>query len=150
KVLRTGSFLAGIPALAVILFVFFFAQPILTLYYGPKYPEGGGLLSILVLGRILNAFAGVASFALMMTGFQRIHSVISAVASAVLWLAGPYAAVHYGAEGLAIVSAAVFTLHHAAIWLAVKKYVGVWSHLQIPGRLRQRIGLHKVANSEPA
>lgn len=150
KVLRTGSFLAGIPAMAVILFVFVFAQPIITLYYGPKYPEGGSLLAILVLGRILNAYAGVSSFALMMTGFERVHSVISAIAAGVLWLAGPYAAVHYGATGLAIVSAAVFTLHHAAIWLAVKKYVGVWSHLQIPVRLKQRFGLHKVAKSEPA
>ena len=126
--LRMASTLGGLPTLVAIVGMTVLAGPVLSVAFGAKWAAAAPILIILSLGRLANAWAGIASFALMMTGYERTHLAISAAATAVQWLLAPLAARQYGVTAMAVVCAAVFLAHHVALWWAVHKRLGVWSH----------------------
>jgi O-antigen/teichoic acid export membrane protein len=125
--MRTAAMVASVPAL--LLLVAFAAGPdsILEALYGPFYGAGALVLVAIGTANLVNAATGPCTLALLMTGHQIVAMAIT-LAAALLIVAGALVlGGRYGANGVALVSAAVISIQNLVTLLAARKCLGVWT-----------------------
>jgi O-antigen/teichoic acid export membrane protein len=134
RVLRSTATIGGAPSLLVAVAFIAFGGPILGLIYGSFYRDGATVLAILSLAQVARVAAGSSGFALMMTGEQQLMSGLTAVFG-ILTIGGAIlAAEPYGKTGVAVAVAVGAVLRNAATVLAVKRRLGIWTHITLSGR----------------
>ena len=142
RILRQTAALAGLPALVVLFLFIFFGGPVLGTVYPAAFAAGAPILAVLSVAKTINVLTGSAGITMAMTGHQNVMMRISVVAG-VLSVAGCYfAAQRWGALGVAVAASGGPTLNFLAVWLATKKYTGMWTHPSLPslGEIRDLIG----------
>jgi len=128
--LRATATLAALPA-ALVLLVFILIGPlILRFLFGPYYQQGATILIILAIGQFMNVGAGSCMFALAMTGEQKTAMVITSIAGVTSVTLALLLVQRYGGVGVAFSFAVAMILHNALMLVAVKKKLGVWTHVQ--------------------
>ena len=121
KATATVSAIAsGLPTIVLIAF----AGVALGMIFEPSYAEGANTLRILLIGQIIFAFTGPCGPALMMTGHQRV-SLWSLLGVLPLFALAPYAARHFGLEGIAVVFSVVLGLQNLIQWILVGRLLGI-------------------------
>jgi O-antigen/teichoic acid export membrane protein len=135
--LRAGASLAGLPSLTILL-VFVLAGPgVMEFVYSSFYRQGATILVVLSLGRLFAVWAGAAGITLMMTGHQRAMMVVTVCTGLLSVGAGIVAADRYGAVGVAVATAGVAVVQNVLQVALAKRFVGVWTFIQLdPRRLR--------------
>ena len=126
-VLRSGAFLAALPAFLLLLVFTFFGRSVLDIVFGPFYAQAATILAILSVGRLVAVWTGSCGVALIMTGHQRVMMTIT-VFSAVLSVTGALvAAPRYGAVGVAVTTAGAAIVQNLLQLFLARRYVGVWT-----------------------
>jgi O-antigen/teichoic acid export membrane protein len=134
--LRTVTTFAALPAGAVLACFILFGGPILAFVYGEFYRQGALLLVILSFGQLINVFAGSCGVALNLTGHHRIALSIGLISSSLMAIGMFWAVGIYGPIGVAVASAAGSMLNNVLLVVAVKRHIGIWTHLQLaPSRI---------------
>jgi len=128
KSLRLITSAALVPASALFVVFLFRGEDILSLLYGGYYAAAFWILIILGGGIMANAWAGFCGPVLMMTGHQKVLMVISLVTGVFTVLLAFILGYIYGAEGVAASMAFGMALQHLLMLLAVKRYIGIWTH----------------------
>jgi O-antigen/teichoic acid export membrane protein len=77
------------------------AAPIITLIFGQRYRDSGPIFAVLVWMLPLYFVRYVYGTSIIATGFQRLHSIASAIAAAIALAAGFPLVRHFGAAGAA-------------------------------------------------
>ncbi|MGH2629964.1 MAG: oligosaccharide flippase family protein [Actinomycetota bacterium] len=135
--LRAGASLAGLPSLAILTVFVLFGASVMEIIYSPFYRQGSSILVILSIGRLIAVWSGAAGITLMMTGHQRSMMVVTLATGALSVTAGIMAADRYGAVGVAAATAAVAVFQNLLQVALAKRYVGVWTFVQLsPRKLR--------------
>ena len=135
--LRAGASLAGLPSLAILVVFVVFGASVMEIIYSPFYRQGSTILVILSIGRLFAVWAGAAGITLMMTGHQRSMMVVTLATGALSVTAGIVAADRYGAVGVASATATVAVLQNLLQVALARRFVGVWTFVQLsPRKLR--------------
>lgn len=135
--LRAGASLAGVPSLAILTVFVLFGATVMEIVYSPFYRQGSTILVILSIGRLIAVWSGAAGITLMMTGHQRAMMVITLSTGALSVTAGILAADRYGAVGVAVATASVAVLQNLLQVALARRFVGVWTFVQLsPRKLR--------------
>ncbi len=135
--LRAGASLAGLPSLAILVVFVVFGASVMEIIYSPFYRQGSTILVILSIGRLFAVWAGAAGITLMMTGHQRSMMVVTLATGALSVTAGIIAADRYGAVGVAAATASVAVLQNLLQVALARRFVGVWTFVQLsPRKLR--------------
>ncbi|MEN8145205.1 MAG: oligosaccharide flippase family protein [Gemmatimonadota bacterium] len=133
SMLRQMATLSGLPALLVLLLFAAAAGPLLNFVFGEFYLAGTGVLVLLSLGAISNVWAGSCGIALMMTGYERQHMVLTMTVSAAT-VAMMVAGVQLrGIDGLAAGASLGLILQNVGMLLLVRKHLGIWTHVTVRG-----------------
>lgn len=132
RVLRVSATLAGIPAIAGLIFMATCSHWFLGILFGQQYSEGAAILTLLCAGQAIFVWGGSAGWVLLMTGHSRLALVAQYSAFVLLLAAGFWAAPRYGAIGVAASSAAAAALCKVALVMIVLWKVRVWSSMCIP------------------
>lgn len=137
ETLRAGAALAGIPSLLILTVFLLFGGTVMQFVYSPYYRQGATILVILSAGRLFAVWAGAAGITLMMTGHQRAMMTITLMTGVLSVTAGILAAPRHGAVGVATATASVAVLQNVLQVVLAKRFVGVWTFVQLsPRRLR--------------
>ncbi len=135
--LRAGASLAGLPSLAILMVFVLFGAGVMEIVYSDFYRQGSTILVILSIGRLVAVWSGAAGITLMMTGHQRSMMVVTLCTGALSVVAGIWAADRYGAVGVATATASVAVLQNFLQVGLARRYVGVWTFVQLsPRKLR--------------
>ena len=135
--LRAGASLAGLPSLAILVVFVVLGASVMEIIYSPFYRQGSTILVILSIGRLFAVWAGAAGITLMMTGHQRSMMVVTLSTGALSVTAGIIAADRYGAVGVAAATASVAVLQNLLQVALARRFVGVWTFVQLsPRKLR--------------
>jgi O-antigen/teichoic acid export membrane protein len=126
--LRRTALFSALPAAAVGIVLIAAPTLALTLGCGEKYAAAAPILVILSVGNLLVACFGNPIHALIMTGRHYYGLVVYVLAAAILAVGGPLAAAHFGALGIAVVSAVCLVFQSVASWGLARCTVGVWTH----------------------
>jgi O-antigen/teichoic acid export membrane protein len=105
--------------------VLYFGAPYMHLLFGPEFREASGLLRILIIGQLVNAFAGPAVLLLNMTGYHRDSARIMAAGAAINIVLNAVFINLFSTPGAAIATATT-----TVVWNLVAAYI-VWSRLKI-------------------
>jgi O-antigen/teichoic acid export membrane protein len=134
-VARAGFAFALIGALAL----FALGKPLLGLF-GPEFVAAYPVLLILLLGGIVNAFTGVVAYFMLLTGHERqalaifVGALVLSVALN-LWLIP-----RFGALGAAIASSSALGAWNLAMWVYVRRVVGIDASALALAPIRRSIG----------
>ncbi len=129
RLLRAGATASALLALPVFAAFVLFPADILALVYGAYYRDAGAVLALLAVGLYVNVATGMRGYVLMMTGNERVELAISlfgGVLNVALCLLG---AIYFGVIGVAAAAMAAMIVQCAAEELAVKRRLGVWTHV---------------------
>lgn len=103
----------------------------MEIIYGKYYRTGGSVLLILCIGNVVNMLTGSCGYALVMSGHRKAIMVIS-IASAILAVClGIWLVNVHSMNGLASAYAIAVVFQQYAMWVSVRKYLGIWTHVQI-------------------
>ena len=127
--LRASAAAAIIPSILIFLSYVIFGRFLLEFVFGDFYKAGYLILVILCFGQMINIWAGSCGYALMMTGYQNRMMYISLISGFVAIVLGILLAGPYGAEGVAVATSTGLSLRAIAMWLCVKKALGIWTHI---------------------
>jgi len=119
-VARAGFAFALIGALAL----FAFGKPLLGLF-GPEFVAAYPVLLILLLGGIVNAFTGVVAYFMLLTGHERQALAIFAGALVLSVALNLWLIPRFGAPGAAIASSSALGTWNLAMWVYVRRVVGI-------------------------
>ena len=109
----------------------------MEIVYSKFYRDGSTILVILSIGRLVAVWSGAAGITLMMTGHQRSMMVVTLCTGALSVAAGIWAADRHGAVGVATATASVAVLQNVLQVALARRYVGVWTFVQLsPRKLR--------------
>ncbi|MEX2446313.1 MAG: oligosaccharide flippase family protein [Dehalococcoidia bacterium] len=98
--------------------------PLLGLF-GEEFAAGSTVMAILIGGRVLDAWSGPNGSLLNMTGNQDVYAAILGI-TAVVNVALTYPAVlQWGIEGAAVVTGLSLALKNVAVWVVVKRRMGL-------------------------
>lgn len=125
---------ATIGALPYLLFVIVLALPGESLFsaiFGSEYARGYIPLLFFCVQRLIGAWGGVSHVALVMTGHQKIGLWISIASTVVLLGAGVAVTPHFGLEGMGAVAVASMAFRTIAIWIVLKRKVGIATHARL-------------------
>jgi O-antigen/teichoic acid export membrane protein len=125
---RAISAAASIPAILILISLSFIAGPLLTLAYGEFYRPGAQILLLLSAGQTINVITGSGATILMMVGGQHLVMIISIICCTLLLIVGYFAAITFGANGVATTAAACTALHGVLCLGAVRHRYRIWTH----------------------
>jgi O-antigen/teichoic acid export membrane protein len=128
RVLRTAATLAAIPTVLVSLVFMIMPGPVLGLLFGDFYQSAGPMLAVLSLGGLFYAWTGPCATLLLLAGGHNLVLLVNIASAVVNVVGGLLVARHYGAYGLAVVTAGVQIVSNVAFLLIAKKSSGVWTH----------------------
>lgn len=127
RMLRATAAVAALPAIAALAFLVFASKPFMGLLFGDFYASGSDVLILLSIGQMAFVFFGSTSYALAMTGHQKILMIIS-IGSSLITILGGFAVVgRYGATGVAAMVALGIFAQKIGGMIAVKKLCGIWT-----------------------
>ncbi len=114
----------------------FAAQGVLVLFHGPIlavlfssfYVQAGTILTIMVVGEVINAASGSCGLTLALAGKSRVLLSANVLCAVVQFIIGTWAARNHGIVGLSIVTAASRSILFISLWLLARIYAGVWTH----------------------
>lgn len=135
---RHAATLAMLPATLALLPCILLAGPLLAVAFGEEYRGAAPLLVVLSLGQLVNVATGLCGTVLNLGGYERLTLIYSIVALAVSATADHLAAVVFGVEALAVVSAATTAGSFVGLWWLAHKRLDVWTHPFWPSRSRLR------------
>lgn len=125
------------PSLAIGVFLAVLASPILRMF-GPGFPAAHWELTVLLIGQLVNAFAGAVGYLMILSGNQREAA----------WVYGWVALIHvvlnigaillFGAIGAAAATSASFALWNVWLYVLVVKRLGIQSAAFSPLLSRHR------------
>lgn len=150
RLLRSVATLVGLPSLVILLLLSFGGAPILGLIYGEFYRQGATVLIILSVAQLLNVITGSCTLVLSMTGHQQVNMVITSVSALCAVVLGFFLTRYAGALGMAIASAVALTLQNLLSVLAVKRLLGIWTHVHLSAHMVQdfKLLLRKGKNAK--
>lgn len=128
RLLQKSASFAALPAIAICLIFIAFGGTILEGLFGPFYRQAASVLAILALGQIAVAWGGSCGYVLTMTGHQVVALLINLATAGVLLAVGTWASTRFNMVGLAWVSTIIVTSQTLAMWVLVRRLVGVWTH----------------------
>lgn len=141
-VLRGTATLAGVPATMVLVVFALVGGTVLSAVFGPFYAGAWQYLVVIGLGQVSNVVAGSCGIALMMTGHEVLRMKVLLVTSGIGIVAGIWAMSVFGVLGLAVASAAKYTLQNAVLVLLARRELGVWTHASLsPAQIKRSIRL---------
>lgn len=143
RTLQAVASVSTIPAVLVFFGFILFGRPLLSLIYGDFYRDGYPVLILLSLGQLINIMAGSCGYTLMMTGRQTIMMWISFTAGLITIGMVLLLVKSYGIRGVAFASAFGLGIQSIAMWLCVKRSLGIWTHISLRGML----DLNKIRRS---
>lgn len=130
-VLRQLTTLSGIPALIVLLVFAIAAGPVMRLVFGGFYTAGASVLVVRSLGAISNVLAGSCGIALMMTGHERQHMILTVIISGVTVAMMILGVQWWGIQGVAAAASLGLVLQNVGMLLLVRLNLGIWTHATI-------------------
>lgn len=134
KVIRSTAFIAGIPAFLGLGLFLVASKPILGLVFGPFYAQGSTILIILILGQLVNVWAGSCQYTLLMTGFQKITMVGNLLSGVLNIILSVFLLDQFGVEGVAAAYSLSIIFNNIFMVFAVKKKIGIWTHIGYPAK----------------
>ena len=111
-------------ALVGALILYALGKPMLGLF-GPEFVAAQSVLAVLLLGGMVNAFTGVVVYLMVLTGHERqalaifVGALVLSIGLNVLLIP------QYGALGAAIASSSALAAWNLAMWLYVRRTVGI-------------------------
>ncbi len=127
--LRGTAFLASVPTLLVLLVFVVLGENIISIVFGASYGEGGVILAILSVGYMFQVLTGSCGLVLAMTGNQTSLMRITFVSGAVVILSALLLVGEMGGVGVAAASALGITIQNIMMIYAVKRKLGIWTHV---------------------
>jgi O-antigen/teichoic acid export membrane protein len=106
------------------LLLYALGKPLLGLF-GPGFAAADGVLSILLIGGVVNAFTGVVSYYATMTGRERQALVIFAGALALSIVLNVLLIPAFGAVGAAVASSSATAAWNLALLVYVRRTIGI-------------------------
>jgi O-antigen/teichoic acid export membrane protein len=119
-VARAGFGFSLIGALAL----FLFGKPLLGLF-GPEFVAAHGVLSVLLIGGVVNAFTGVVAYFTVLTGRERQALVIFAGALVVSVCLNLLLIPRFGALGAAVASSSATAAWNLVMLVYVRRTIGI-------------------------
>lgn len=136
RTLRAVATAAGVPAVVALAAFVLFGGPILGFIFGDYYRDAAPLLALLGLGQMVHVWMGSVWQVLTMTGYQ-VTMMVVVIPMVLLTVAGTiWGAQHYGAAGVACGATIGLVLTDLVLLLAVRKKVGVWTHISFTTLLK--------------
>lgn len=121
RLVARGGFLFALVSAGLL---YLFARPLLSLF-GRDFTAGTGVLSILLLGGIVNAFTGVVAYLTTLTGRERQGLAIFAGALALSVILNILLIPRFGAAGSAIASTAATIAWNLVLLIYVRRTIGI-------------------------
>jgi O-antigen/teichoic acid export membrane protein len=100
-------------------------REVLTVIFGPFYGAADGVLVVLAVGQIANAYTGSCGLTLLMTGHQKAVMRLASATGVMAVVGGACVATRYGGVGVAVVMAVAHLFQNAGMWWLVRRRVGV-------------------------
>ncbi len=129
--LRTSAFVTGLPSLLALAIVSFWGRPILATIFGAYYAAAGPILLLLALSQMVNVFGGSCGLVLLMTGHEVEMMKISVMVAVISVTVGVFAAMEYGAMGLAAAAILRELLGNALRVAVVRRKLGLWTPMPL-------------------
>ncbi len=145
RLLRAAATACGVPAAGVLALFIAAGGPILGFVYADFYRSAAPVLAALSVGYLVNVLTGSCGVTMTMTGHQTTVMTI-AIASGLLTLGLALAAVKpFGPRGVAVAAATGLATHNVAMWLATRRFTGLWTHVGVPRveDLRRLVGVRR-------
>ena len=136
RMLRGTAFIAGVPALLVLVSLVVMGDPILGLVYDDYYRQGATVLTVLSVGRLVAVLAGPCQQVLMMTGHQKILMRITLTTGFVNLLLAFLLVGNHGTAGVAAAAAVSLIFEQLVTVFIVRWRIGVWTPV---GRTRHSL-----------
>lgn len=125
-------------ALACAAALYLLGRPLLGLF-GPGFVAGRDVLSVLLIGGVVNAFTGVVAYFLTLTGRERQGLVIFAGALVLSIVLNLLLIPRYGAVGAAVASSSAMAAWNLVMLVYVRRTIGIdASAIALPVRSRNR------------
>jgi O-antigen/teichoic acid export membrane protein len=102
--------------------------------FGSSYSGAAMSIRILAVGHLVLVLAGNPFALLSLNGRHNTVFPANLTAVAVMAVAGPLAALWYGASGLAWTSTVSVVLQNALLWWLAHRQSGIWTHVGVPRR----------------
>jgi O-antigen/teichoic acid export membrane protein len=136
RLLRTAATLAAV--VTAVLWVPMLLAPewLLIAIYGDLFGDAAPILILLTAGSIVNVLSGLCGTALSMSQHERLVSIVQWGAVVLRVGAGVLAASQFGATGLGASAAIVTSGLYVAMWLLVRRRMGIYTHLTLRPSLR--------------
>ena len=128
NIVRRGTMIAGTFAVAILLAGAVVGRPAIKLLLGDAYINSYALFLILGAGQAFHASAGPNGYILIMAGEQRVVLSSTIVGTLLLVIGGWFAALRWGATGVALTSATCLAIQTVWMWLAVHLRLGLATH----------------------
>lgn len=124
RVFAAACWTATLSSAAIAAALVLLGGPLLGLF-GPEFQAGATVMGILIVGRVADAMSGPNGSLLNMTGHQDGYAVILGV-TAVANVALSYPAIlAWGIEGAAVVTGASLVMKNVAVWVVVRRAMGL-------------------------
>jgi O-antigen/teichoic acid export membrane protein len=134
NLMRGSAGVAAVPALAALLILVLAPELVVGLLFGHAYSGAATSIRILAVGHLVLIAAGNSFAMLSLNGRHNTVLPVSMIAVAFLAVAGPPAALWYGASGLAWVSTGAVMIQSGLLWWLAYLRSGIWTHVGIPHR----------------
>jgi O-antigen/teichoic acid export membrane protein len=135
RAVRATATIAGIPSFLLLLVFVFFGRSVMGALFGdPFYRQAATVLAILSISRLYFVWTGSSGVALMMTGHQKALMYITIFCGVISVTGGVLLAPHFGGPGVASATAFGQILQNTLQLFYAKKYVGIWTHVQLSMR----------------
>jgi O-antigen/teichoic acid export membrane protein len=132
--MRGSAGVAAVPALAALLILVLAPEWVVGLLFGPAYSGAATSIRILALGTLMLVATGNSFAMLSLNGRHNTVLPVSLIAVAFLAIAGPPAALWYGASGLAWISTGAVVIQSVLLWWLAHLRSGIWTHVGLPRR----------------
>jgi O-antigen/teichoic acid export membrane protein len=147
QLLRRSAAYAAVPAVVALGLLMLFPAPLVRLVFGGSYADAAPALWALAAGNLALVLCGNPIHLLSLTGFHRTSLLVNALATALVVVAGPVAAIRFGFVGLAAVSGASLALQNVLLWILARRQVGIWTHVGFGDRSLRHESAEGLGNS---
>jgi O-antigen/teichoic acid export membrane protein len=131
RALRGSATLAGLPAIAMLLVFLAASEPVLGLVYGDFFRQGGVVLALLCLERLVFVWVGPSAMVLAMTGHETTLMRITLGTGLLTGLTVVLGSHFWGFHGVAIGYIAGSTGQQIATWYAVYRLTGLRTDIDV-------------------
>jgi len=125
---------ATVGAIPYLIFMMILAIPGESLFgaiFGSQYASGYTALLLFCTQRLIGAWGGVSHVTLVMTGHQKVGLWISIGSTVILFGGGVLVTPHFGLEGMGCVAIVSMLFRTTAIWVVLKRRIGIATHAWI-------------------